>query len=262
MDLQAGTSGFSYGEWKGPFYPAELPSTQFLGFYAARLSTVEINNTFYRMPKAEVLARWVEQVEAASAPGFRFVLKAPQRITHKERLVDSSDSLAYLWKNAGALAPAHLGPFLFQLPPFLKVDLDRLRKFLAQLPAGMRAAFEFRHPSWFDQPVLDALGEAGCALCTADMDPKEGAEEEEPVVAATADFGYLRLRRVGYGDAELDAWIGRIRTQPWREVFVFFKHEDEGAAPRMALRLIERWAAGTAAGAPADSLAPEADAWR
>ena len=166
---------------------------------------MEINNTFYRMPKAEVLARWAEQVDAAEAPGFRFVLKAPQRITHKERLVESSDSLAYLWKIAGALAPAHLGPFLFQLPPFLKVDLDRLRNFLAELPDGMRAAFEFRHPSWFDQPVIDALREAGCALCTADMEPKEGQEQEDPAISATADFGYLRLRRAGYDDADLDA---------------------------------------------------------
>jgi uncharacterized protein YecE (DUF72 family) len=226
LRLLAGTSGFSYQEWKGPFYPAELPDREMLGFYGQRLPAVEINNTFYRMPRAEMLAGWREKVR----PEFRFVLKAPQRITHRERL-DGAESVATFWMNAQALGE-RLGPVLFQLPPTLRADLEKLKRFTGGLPDGMRAAFEFRHPSWTDPAVVDVLRDAGCALCVADTD-----EGETPAIVPTGDWGYARLRRTRYSDADLIAWSQRLRAQPWREVYVFFKHEDEGAAPRMALRM-------------------------
>jgi uncharacterized protein YecE (DUF72 family) len=240
MELFAGTSGFSYAEWKGHFYPAGMADDELLAYYAARLPTVEINNTFYRMPRAEILARWAERVPV----GFRFILKASQRITHKSRLDDTADSVAYLWKTAGSLG-AHLGPFLFQLPPYLRANPDKLLRFLGELPAGMRAAFEFQHASWFQPAVLDALREAGCALCIADHDPPADGSPAppDPDIVATADFGYLRLRRETYSDAELDAWASRIRaaSAAWGHVYVFFKHEDAGAAPAFALRLADRF---------------------
>jgi uncharacterized protein YecE (DUF72 family) len=266
MELYAGTSGFSYPEWKGPFYPAEMHDDALLGFYAARLPTVEINNTFYRMPRAETLARWAERVP----DGFRFILKAPQRITHKSRLEGTAEAVAYLWKTAGSLG-AHLGPFLFQLPPYLRASADKLRRFLAELPPGMRAAFEFRHDSWRDPAIADALRDAGCALCVADHDPPappeaggEAPAPEPPVaIAPTADFGYLRLRRAAYSDAELDAWAARIRAEApsWREVYVFFKHEDAGAAPAMALRMAARFPSATAA-SPAPPAMEATPRWR
>jgi uncharacterized protein YecE (DUF72 family) len=287
LRLLAGSSGFSYPEWKGSFYPTDLPQKGFLAHYAGRLPAVEINNTFYRMPKAEMLARWAEQVPE----GFRFVLKAPQRITHRERLAGSADSLAYFWKNAQTLG-ARLGPVLFQLPPFLRLDLDRLRSFLTELPAGLSAAFEFRHDSWFVPELEEVLRDAGAALCISDTDPDpEGepdpggvpqcsditgtvplasgetpvgpgarAEADEPL-PVTAGFGYLRLRRASYSDRDLGRWAERIRCCGWEEVFVFFKHEDEGAGPLLAARLLERFAAPAAA-QPAASAGTESDTWR
>jgi uncharacterized protein YecE (DUF72 family) len=183
-----------------------------LHFYAEKFSTVEINNSFYRMPSAEVLTRWSEQVPDR----FVFVLKAPRRITHQQQLHEATESVSYFWKAAGSLGPK-LGPVLFQLPPFLKKDLPRLRAFLAQLPEGCRAAFEFRHSSWFDADTFEALRAARAALCLADTD------EQEPPVVATAD-----------SEAQLHLWAERVRAQPWKEVYVFFKHEDEGKAPRLA----------------------------
>ena len=229
MNLYVGTSGYSYKEWKGTFYPEDLPEKQMLRFYGGHFRSVEINNTFYRMPKASVLEAWSEEVPA----GFKFVIKAPQQITHRQRLKESADSVAYLLKVVGALKE-RLGPLLFQLPPFLQKDAPRLRDFLALLPPQPRAAFEFRHASWFDAEVFDLLREHGSSLCIAEAD-----EDLEVPFVATADWGYLRLRRPDYGDAELKAWAKRILQQSWRDVFIFFKHEDEGKGPDMARRFLE-----------------------
>jgi len=224
MRVHCGTSGFSYKEWKGPFYPDKLANTAMLGFYAERLTTVEINNTFYRMPNAEMLGKWRDQVP----DGFRFVIKAPQRITHQARLADCEDAVTHLWQACTALGDK-LGPILFQLPPYFRKDVERLRAFAAALPDDCRAVFEFRHQSWFDDEVYATLRQAGCPLCVADTD-----DDRQPPLVATADWGYLRLRRSGYDDGELAGWRDRIAAQPWTEAFVFFKHEDQGAAPRLA----------------------------
>jgi uncharacterized protein YecE (DUF72 family) len=229
MSLYVGTSGYSYKEWKGPFYPEDLPEKQMLRYYGERFRTVEINNTFYRMPKATVLQSWGAEVPA----DFKFVLKASQRITHKQRLKDADDSVTYLLKVAESLNE-RLGPLLFQLPPYLKKDVPRLREFLALLPRQRRAAFEFRHQSWFDSDVLDSLREYRAVLCIA-----EAENDLEIPFVSTADWGYLRLRRPDYGDAELRAWAERVRGQQWSDAFVFFKHEDEGKAPVMAKRFLE-----------------------
>ena len=181
------------------------------------------------MPKASVLEAWAQEVPA----DFKFVLKASQRITHMQRLKDAGDSVSYLLKVAEALKE-RLGPLLFQLPPYLKADVPRLREFLALLPPDRRAAFEFRHQSWFDEEVFGLLREHQAALCIAEAE----GELEVPFVS-TADWGYLRLRRPDYGDAELKAWVERVRQQDWRDTFVFFKHEDEGMGPKMAKRFLE-----------------------
>ncbi|MYB18217.1 MAG: DUF72 domain-containing protein [Holophagales bacterium] len=224
MRVRTGTSGFSYPAWTGPFYPAGTKRPDMLSFYASRLGSVEINNTFYRMPKADLLERWRDTVPDT----FRFALKASRRITHQQRLKDAGDSVNYLFRTAEVLGE-RLGPFLFQLPPYLRCDIDQLASFLGLLPDGMRAAFEFRHASWFDDEVFALLAGAGASLCIADS----GSDHDAPLVA-TADFGYLRLRREDYDETALRAWADRIRRQPWRETYVFFKHEDEGAGPRMA----------------------------
>ncbi|HWE40600.1 MAG TPA: DUF72 domain-containing protein [Isosphaeraceae bacterium] len=229
MGLYVGTSGYSYKEWKGTFYPGDLPARQMLGYYGERFRTVEINSTFYGMPKVSVLEGWAGAVPA----DFRFVLKAPQQITHVRKLDDAGDLLPPLLEGAGALTE-HMGPLLFQLPPASKKDVARLRGFLALLPPSLRAAFEFRHPSWFDDEVLGLLRDHRAALCVADAE----GDLEVPFVA-TADWGYLRLRRPDYGDAELEAWVKRVQEQAWRDAFVFFKHEDEGRGPRMASRYME-----------------------
>jgi uncharacterized protein YecE (DUF72 family) len=233
--LFAGASGFSYKPWKGPFYPAGLPDAEMLAYYAARLPAVEINNTFYRLPKAKMLEDWAAQ----TPDGFRFALKASRRITHIQRLKDVGELVAYLFETAGTLGPK-LGPLLFQLPPHLKKDLDRLRTFLDQVPAERRVALEFRNASWFEDDVFEALRAHDAALCVAETEPddQEGGNQTVPLVP-TASFGYLRLRRDGYTDGDLQAWAERIRHQNWSEAYVFFKHEDEGAAPKLALRLIQ-----------------------
>jgi uncharacterized protein YecE (DUF72 family) len=229
MNLYVGTSGYSYKEWKGTFYPDDLPDKQMLHFYAEQFRTVEINNTFYRMPKASVLEAWAGEV-----PGdFRFVLKASQRITHQQRLKNADDSVSYLLEVAGALKE-RLGPLLFQLPPNMKKDLARLRDFLGLLPSQRRAALEFRHQSWFDDEVLGLLREHRVALCIA-----EAEDDLEVPFAATADWGYLRLRRPDYGTAELKTWVKRVKGPEWKDAFVFFKHEDEGKGPQLAKRFLE-----------------------
>jgi uncharacterized protein YecE (DUF72 family) len=228
--LLAGTSGWSYAAWKGPFYPEELPAREMLASYASRLPAVEVNNTFYRMPKKDVLESWAAQVP----DGFRFVLKASRRITHQKRIHDAADETAYFLATAGALG-ARLGALLFQLPPNLALDLGRLDVFLALLPEGTRAAFEFRHPSWSDAAVLERLRARGFAWVTADMEDAPPA----PLVA-TAPWAYLRLRRPAYTAADLDGWLAQLRSAPLDEAFVFFKHEDAGVGPRLALELLER----------------------
>lgn len=226
MQVRIGTSGYQYKFWRGTFYADKLKEADMLAAYAKQLPTVEINNTFYRMPKREVLAKWASQVP----DDFRFAIKAPQRITHIERLKNTgeSDSVAYLFGNLEALGDK-LGVVLFQLPPNLKKDMERLRSFFLRLPGSARVSFEFRHDSWNDAEVSDALRERGIALCTADTD--DGPSELTP----TADFGYVRLRRETYSDAELREWAARIHAQPFRQAFVYFKHEEE--APAFAARL-------------------------
>lgn len=229
MNLYVGTSGYSYKEWKGTFYPNDLPARQMLRFYGEHFRTVEINNTFYRLPSASVLQAWASDVPA----DFRFALKAPQTITHRRRLKDAGDSLSQFLEVAAALKK-RLGPLLFQLPPNFKKDVPRLRDFLALLPAKRRVAFEFRHPSWFDEEVVGLLRDHQVALCLA-----EAENDLEVPFVATADWGYLRLRRPDHSTAELKRWVKRLRQQDWRDVFVFFKHEDEGKGPRMAKRFLE-----------------------
>jgi len=236
MRLLAGTSGYSYPAWKGRFYPADLPASRMLAAYAARLPSVEINATFYRMPRPATLAAWRAEVP----PSFVFALKAPQRVTHVKRLAGAADEVAFFLRTAAELGPA-LGPVLWQLPPSLKKDLPRLRDFLALLPRGGRAAVEFRHESWHEDDVLTALADAGTALCIADD------EHRTTPLAATARHGYLRLRRPDYDDAALARWADAIRAQRWDEAFVFFKHEDEARGPEYALRFGALTAEGAAA---------------
>ena len=223
MQVAVGTSGFAYKEWKGSFYPPDLKNADMLRFYAERFRAVEINNTFYRMPTTKVLDGWASQVPE----NFTFVLKASQRITHQKRLKDAGEEMGYFTRTAATLG-ARLGPTLVQLPPNLKKDLPRLEGFLASLPDGWRAAFEFRHASWYEDDVYAALRARNQSLCVADTDDAEGQ------VVATADWGYLRLRREAYSAADLAAWAKRVQAQTWRDAFVFFKHEDAGAGPALA----------------------------
>jgi len=233
MRLYVGTSGFSYKSWKGPFYPEDLPDDQMLSYYAGQLPAVEINNTFYRMPKADMLERWAEAVPDT----FRFALKAPQRITHRKRLNNTREEVSYFFETLSVLRD-RLGPALFQLPPNAKANVERLREFLGTLPQGCKVAFEFRHPSWFETEVLDALRDGGAALCIAESED----EDKTAPVEATAGWGYLRLRRDDYDDAALEAWARRVRAQSWDEAYVFLKHEDAGTGPRLAARLRELFA--------------------
>ncbi|HEY8184726.1 MAG TPA: DUF72 domain-containing protein [Pyrinomonadaceae bacterium] len=228
MTLYVGTSGYSYKEWKGSFYPEKIPAKEMLRFYSERLSTVEINATFYRMPQTSMLENWKEQVPAT----FRFSLKAPQRITHIKRLKETDEETKYFFETASVLAD-ELGVVLFQLPPNMKKDLPRLETFLAQLPAATPAAFEFRHPTWFDNDVLDLLRSQNRALCISDTDDLPATHIDK-----TADWGYLRLRRVNYSEENLADWLGRIRDQNWKETFLFFKHEDEGTGPKLAAQFL------------------------
>ncbi|MDO9009023.1 MAG: DUF72 domain-containing protein [Thiobacillus sp.] len=228
MNLYVGTSGYAYKEWKGRFYPPDLPAKRMLHYYGEHFRSVEINNTFYRMPTAALLQSWGGEVPA----DFRFVLKASQRITHQHRLVGADEDVGYLLDVAGTLGK-RMGALLFQLPPNLKQDVARLDAFLALLPPH-RAAFEFRHPSWFDDEVFGLLRAHQAALCIAEAD----GDLEVPVVA-TADWGYLRLRRPDYGEAELREWVVRLRQQDWQDAFVFFKHEDAGRGPQLAQRFLE-----------------------
>lgn len=228
MTLYVGTSGYSYKEWKGNFYPDDLSDKEMLQYYATKLPTVEINNTFYRLPKESVLQSWANQVP----PDFRFSIKASQKITHRKRLKDTLDETEYLIRIVRTLGE-RLGVILFQLPPNLKKDLPRLEQFLKQLPGDVRAAFEFRHASWFDEETFAALRAHRAALCIADA----GDELEIPFVSTT-DWGYLRLRREEYSPASLKGWMKKIQSQEWGSAFVFFKHEDEGTGPKLAAQFL------------------------
>ncbi len=232
MRIRVGTSGYSYKEWKGSFYPDDLPAATMLSYYAARFDSVEINNTFYRMPDAKMAGRWGEQVPE----GFTFVLKAPQRITHQKRLAGAEGDVAHLFDIAETLGEK-LGPVLFQLPPFARKDAAKLRDFIAALPPARRVAFEFRHQSWCDEEIYDLLRARDAALCLADTDETPDAEA---LVVPTASWGYLRLRRTEYSDDELAAWAARVERQAWDEAYVFFKHEDEARGPRFAVAFRER----------------------
>jgi len=229
MNLHVGTSGYSYKEWKGSFYPEKIPAKEMLRFYSGRLSTVEINATFYRMPQPSMLENWKEQVPNT----FRFVLKASQRITHFKRLKETDEETKYFLETASVLGE-QLGVVLFQLPPNMKKDLPRLEMFLAQLPPTPRAAFEFRHPTWFDDDVLELLRSQNRALVVSDTDDLPATHIDK-----TADWGYLRLRRVNYAEENLAEWLQRIRAQGWNETFLFFKHEDEGTGPKLAAQFLE-----------------------
>ena len=227
MQILVGTSGWSYKEWKGSFYPADLSTDEMLRHYATKLPTVEINNSFYRIPREKVLMEWAAQVP----PEFRFVLKASRRITHINRLTDADDSLGYFLQTVNVLGDK-LGPTLFQCPPTLKLDMARLRDFLARVPRTWRAALEFRHDSWFTDEVCDALRGHDIALVAVEEDA--GATPLVP----TASWGYFRLRRTVYTADELRAWAERIGSQPWQEAFVFLKHDEEGGTgPDAALTL-------------------------
>lgn len=223
MILRAGTSGFSYKEWRGSFYPDKMRESEMLAFYAAQFDAVELNNTFYRMPNESTLTQWAGQVP----PSFRFALKASRTITHIKRLKDVAEPVEYLYRTTAVLGERR-GPVLFGLPPNMKVDLDRLSALLALVPRDVPTAIEFRHESWHDDAVFDALRDHNVALCIAHTD-----EEETPFVA-TASWGYLRLRREAYAADELRDWRARIAAQPWSDAYVFFKHEDTGTGPRLA----------------------------
>jgi uncharacterized protein YecE (DUF72 family) len=218
LKLLAGTSGYSFKEWKGSFYPDDIKADGMLNFYATKFPTIEINNTFYRLPKEKVLLEWASQVPE----DFTFALKASQRITHHTRLKAESQSLVeFLLKNT-ALLEGRLGPILFQLPPNLKKDVERLKNFLTYLPEGRRYVFEFRQEGWFDEDVFSVLRDRDIAMCIA-----EQAEFKCPVVC-TASWGYLRLHRFDYDQAALVEWARCVSSQPWSDAYVYFKH-DEGA---------------------------------
>lgn len=224
-----GTSGYSYPEWKGSFYPEGLAAAKMLPYYAERFSTVEINATFYRMPTPATVAGWQAQVPST----FRFTLKAPRRITHDRRLKDVGDPVRAFCAAAGELGP-QLAALLFQTPPNLRCDLEVFDRFLETLPPRVTAAFEFRHDSWHDEAVFERLRSRNLALCIAD------SETRSTPVVRTADYAYLRLRDEGYQDDDLVRWAGVVRqlAAETREVFAYFKHEDEGKGPEFAERLI------------------------
>lgn len=225
-----GTSGYAYPAWKGTFYPPKLPAKQMLLFYGQHFRTVEINYTFRRLPTVSVVEQWT----AAVGADFRFALKAPEWITHRKRLQDVDKELTKFLEIGSALKKRQ-GPLFFQLPPNFKKDTPRLRAFLALLPRRHRVAFEFRHPSWFDDEIFELLRQYRVALCIADADD----DLKVPAVATTDDWGCLRLRRPDYDDRALKKWVKQVQKQPWRDAFVFFKHEDKGKGPQLAKRFLE-----------------------
>jgi len=229
MNLWIGTSGFQYAEWKGNFYPEDLPASKMLPFYAERFSTTEINYTFHRIPSAKTIDNWKQLTPAK----FRFALKAPQKITHFAKLRNCADTLEYFCKVISGLGE-RLGPVLFQLPPNFKKDADVLSSFLRELPS-MRAAFEFRHDSWFDDDIFEMLKARNIALCIADTEKLAAPK------TATADYGYLRLRREDYKNVDIERWAKFVREQKpnWRDAFAYFKHEESGIGPKLAAEMMK-----------------------
>jgi uncharacterized protein YecE (DUF72 family) len=225
MRIHVGTSGYNYPEWRGTFYPEKLPAKQMFGYYADRFRTVEINYTFYRMPTPRTIDGW----QAQSCEGFTYALKAPRRITHDRRLVGAGELVEFFCQTARGLGP-HLGPLLFQLAPTFKADLPRLAAFLALIPSDLRPAFEFRHESWLTDEVFRLLADHRAALCIADF-----GDRTTPLVA-TARHGYFRLRDEGYTPADLQRWVNQARAHEadWDDLFVYFKHEEEGKGPEFA----------------------------
>ena len=230
MSIWVGTSGYNYPEWKGSFYPETLPAAKMLPYYAERLSTVEINYTFYRMPTASVVDGW----SRATPERYAITLKAPKRITHDARL-RNCEAAVREFLDAAATLGGKLGALLFQLPPNLKKDVARLDAFVTALPPHVRAAFEFRHPSWFDEDVYEVLRRRHLALCLAD------SETLSTPLVRTGSFGYYRLRDEGYTPADLSRWASHVREDAvgGREVFVYFKHEEAGRGPEFARALLE-----------------------
>ncbi len=228
MQLYAGSSGFSYKEWKGPFYPEKLPAAKMLEFYAEQLPSVEINNTFYRMPRRELLEGWVGRVPA----NFRFAVKASRQITHFKKLQDCGEAMGFFVKALAGLDD-RLGPVLFQLPPNLSIDVGRLSAFLELIPDTLRAAFEFRHESWVTAAVADLLAARNHTMVWADTDKLEVSQWPD-----SGQWFYLRLRRQGYDEEQLSMWLGRLRDAGAKRAYVYFKHEDKGAAPALARQLI------------------------
>ncbi len=229
MDWYAGTSGYSYKEWLGSFYPEGLKADAMLGYYAVRLPTVEINNTFYRMPRTQVLQSWCDAVPK----DFRFIIKASRRITHQSRLVDAEESTDYLVRKLEALGDK-LGAVLFQLPPFMRKDRERLESFLDIVPKALPSAFEFRHRSWFDDEIFDLLAQHDRAICVS-----EDEDFEAPPRIATTDWLYLRLRKPTYSDQALEGWLAAARKTDAAKAFVFFKHEDDATGPATAAHFLE-----------------------
>ncbi|HYB34260.1 MAG TPA: DUF72 domain-containing protein [Steroidobacteraceae bacterium] len=225
MKTWIGTSGYNYPEWKGSFYPEKMPAAKMLPFYAQAFSTVEINYTFYRIPNQKTLAGW----DRETPEGFRLTLKAPKRITHIAKLRNCAELLEYFLKTAATLGPK-LGAILFQLPPYFRKDLAVLDQFLALMPPGCCAAFEFRHASWMDAQVFARLRARNLALCIAD------SEKFSTPVEITASYGYFRLRDEGYMPDDLKRWAGVIHatTAACSDVYVYFKHEEAGKGPQFA----------------------------
>jgi uncharacterized protein YecE (DUF72 family) len=229
MQFFVGTSGYSYPKWKGSFYPKELPQKAMLSYYAERFAAVEINNSFYKMPSASDVRSWARQVPS----NFRFAIKTPQTITHFKRLKDAEDATKRLLRTAAVLK-GRRGPLLFGLPPNFKKNLSRLEAFLRVIPRRTQAAFEFRHESWLDDAVFACLRAHGRALCITDAEDLARTK-----MISTASWGYVRLRRENYTKTSLAEWVKRLRSQPWKEAYVFFRHEDTGTGPKFAARFIE-----------------------
>jgi uncharacterized protein YecE (DUF72 family) len=236
----AGASGYSFKEWKGPFYPEKMKPEEMLPFYSARLPTVEINNTFYQMPKTAMLENWLK----ITPEPFRFAIKASKRITHLSRLKppEAYDSLGFLYKQLETLG-AKRGPVLFQLPPNLKKDLPRLEAFLKALPPNHQAAFEFRNEEWFCDETYAALKSVGASLCLSEReDAAPGAnpggiessngrrDAAPPPLLETAPWGYVRLRLENYSDDDLKAWADRLLKTGWQQIYVYFMHEPTAPA--------------------------------
>ena len=226
--ISIGTSGYSYPQWKGSFYPQDLSSSKLLPYYAERFATVEINNTFYRMPSEKVLADWAK----ATPESFTFTLKAPRRISHDARLQDCADILDTFCTRARTLGPK-LGVLLFQMPPYFRKNLDVLDEFLSWMPSDIRAAFEFRHASWLSDDVYARPKAKNLALCITD------SEKATTPIVVTANYGYFRLRDEGYQEADFAKWATTItqHSGAWKDVFVYFKHEEEGKGPEFAQSL-------------------------